>query len=182
MLMRWHLCKLQMRMNFWLKPQTIFNRQDDLFTFTAMTGIEDHIWPGVVQTGLVSPNLPSFAEHPVLVTPLVMAWPQPHTLVKILSLGRAVHTLVWPLVSWWKCIKWMTRKQDEVFWTSSNWWSTSLKECVQRACRELRQSLEKIKGTTWAIKTKIGCSTGWRWISEIMYGSTVTSFLVLLRF
>ena len=59
-----------------------------------MTGIQDHVGPGIVQTGLVSPYLPGLAEHPVLVTPLVMTWPQPHTLVKILSLGRAVHTLV----------------------------------------------------------------------------------------
>ena len=64
-----------------------------------MTGIQNDIGPGVVQTRLVSPDLPRLAEHPVLVAPLVMTGPQPHTLVKILPLGCAVHTLVGPLVS-----------------------------------------------------------------------------------
>ena len=70
-----------------------------VFTFTAMTGIEDDICSGVIQTGLVSSDLPSLTQHPVLVTPLVMTRPQPHTLVKILPLSCTVHTLIGPLVS-----------------------------------------------------------------------------------
>ena len=50
-----------------------------------MTGIEDDIGPGVVQTRLVSPDLPRLAEHPVLVTPLVMARPHPYRLVQVLT-------------------------------------------------------------------------------------------------
>ena len=41
-----------------------------LVALTAMAGVEDHVRPGVVQTGLVPPDLPRLTQHPVLVASL----------------------------------------------------------------------------------------------------------------
>ena len=65
-----------------------------LVALAAVARVEDHVRPGVVQTGLVPPDLSSLAQHPVLAAPLTVTRPQTHGLVKVLSLGGAVHTLV----------------------------------------------------------------------------------------
>ena len=65
-----------------------------LVALTAVARVENDIRPCVVQAGLVPPDLTSLAQHPILVTALVVARPQTHGLVKVLSLGCAVHTLV----------------------------------------------------------------------------------------
>ena len=64
-----------------------------------MARVENDVSPSIVQAGLVPPDLPCLAEHPVLVASLVVTGPQPHRLVQVLLLGRAVHALVGPLVT-----------------------------------------------------------------------------------
>ena len=70
-----------------------------LVAFAAVAGVENHLRAGIVQTRLVSPDLSSLAQHPVLVAALAVTRPQTNSLVKILSLGCTVNTLVRPGVT-----------------------------------------------------------------------------------
>ena len=65
-----------------------------LVALTPMARVENHVRTSVVQAGLVPPDLPRLAQHPVLVAALAVTRPQTHGLVEIFSLGRGVHTLV----------------------------------------------------------------------------------------
>jgi hypothetical protein len=70
-----------------------------LIALASMARVENHISSSKVQACLVPPNLALLAKHPVLVTPLVVARPQTHWLVQVLSFSRAVNALVAPFIS-----------------------------------------------------------------------------------